>query len=57
MSDREIDQQLVERAQRGDKHAFELLVTKYQRKLARLLSRLGLEAFTRPKSFHLRLRF
>ena len=33
MSDREIDQQLVERAQRGDKHAFELLVVKYQRKL------------------------
>jgi RNA polymerase sigma-70 factor, ECF subfamily len=39
MSDREIDQQLVERAQRGDKRAFELLVVKYQRKLARLLSR------------------
>ena len=39
MSDREIDQKLVERAQRGDKHAFELLVSKYQRKLARLLSR------------------
>jgi len=39
MSDREIDQRLVERAQRGDKHAFELLVSKYQRKLARLLSR------------------
>ena len=40
MSDREIDQQLVERAQRGDKRAFELLVEKYQRKLGRLLSRL-----------------
>jgi RNA polymerase sigma-70 factor (ECF subfamily) len=39
MSDREIDQQLVERAQRGDKQAFELLVVKYQRKLERLLSR------------------
>ena len=39
MSDREIDQQLVDRAQRGDKQAFELLVAKYQRKLARLLSR------------------
>jgi RNA polymerase sigma-70 factor (ECF subfamily) len=39
MSDRELDRQLVERAQRGDKHAFELLVSKYQRKLARLLSR------------------
>ena len=39
VSDREIDRQLVERAQRGDKRAFELLVEKYQRKLARLLSR------------------
>ncbi len=39
MSDRELDQQLVERAQHGDKHAFELLVSKYQRKLGRLLSR------------------
>lgn len=39
MSDREVDQQLVERAQRGEKQAFELLVSKYQRKLARLLSR------------------
>jgi len=35
-----VDQQLVERAQRGDKKAFELLVEKYQRKLVRLLSRL-----------------
>ncbi len=40
MSDRDIDQQLVVRAQRGEKHAFNLLVTKYQRKLARLISRL-----------------
>jgi len=39
MSDREIDRQLVARAQRGDKQAFGLLVEKYQRKLARLLSR------------------
>ncbi len=39
MSDREIDRLLVERAQRGEKHAFDLLVVKYQRKLARLLSR------------------
>jgi RNA polymerase sigma factor RpoE len=39
MSERDIDQQLVERAQQGDKHAFELLVSKYQRKLGRLLSR------------------
>ena len=40
MSEREVDQLLVERAQRGEKHAFELLVAKYQRKLVRLLSRL-----------------
>lgn len=39
MSDREIDRQLVARAQGGDKQAFSLLVEKYQRKLARLLSR------------------
>lgn len=38
MGDREIDQQLVERVQRGDKQAFDLLVIKYQRRLARLLS-------------------
>jgi RNA polymerase sigma-70 factor (ECF subfamily) len=40
MSEREVDQLLVERAQRGDRRAFDLLVEKYQRKLARLLSRL-----------------
>ncbi len=40
MSDREIDQELVRRAQSGEKRAFELLVIKYQRKLARLLGRL-----------------
>ncbi len=40
MSDKEIDQQLVVRAQQGEKHAFELLVAKYQRKLLRLISRL-----------------
>ena len=39
MSDREIDQQIVERVQRGEKQAFDLLVIKYQRKLARLISR------------------
>ncbi len=39
MSDREVDQQLVERVQSGDKRAFDLLVSKYQRKLGRLLSR------------------
>jgi len=40
MTDRDIDQQLVERVQRGDKSAFDLLVSKYQRKIFRLLSRL-----------------
>jgi RNA polymerase sigma-70 factor (ECF subfamily) len=39
VADRDVDQQLVERAQGGDKQAFDLLVTKYQRKLGRLLSR------------------
>jgi RNA polymerase sigma-70 factor (ECF subfamily) len=39
MSDREIDQILVERAQKGDKQSFEQLVGKYRRKLGRLLSR------------------
>lgn len=40
MSERDVDQLLVERAQKGEKHAFELLVTKYQRKLVRLISRI-----------------
>jgi len=40
VSDKDIDRELVARAQRGDKRAFELLVEKYQRKLVRLLSRL-----------------
>ena len=44
MSDRELDQALVERAQQGDKRAFELLVIKYQRKLGRLLSRMVRDA-------------
>ncbi|TJZ67790.1 RNA polymerase sigma factor RpoE [Chitiniphilus eburneus] len=39
-TEREIDQELVSRAQAGDKRAFELLVAKYQRRIARLLSRL-----------------
>jgi len=39
MSEREIDQVLVERAQAGDKLAFDALVSKYQRKVSRLLSR------------------
>jgi RNA polymerase sigma-70 factor (ECF subfamily) len=40
MGEREVDQELVARVQRGDKQAFGLLVSKYQRKLARLLMRL-----------------
>ena len=40
MGEREVDQQLVVRAQHGDQQAFGLLVSKYQRKLSRLLSRL-----------------
>ncbi|MEY3202366.1 MAG: hypothetical protein RIR70_1916 [Pseudomonadota bacterium] len=40
MSEREIDQQLVERAQQGDQAAFALLVAKYQRKVARILTNL-----------------
>lgn len=39
-ANRELDQVLVERAQKGDKKAFGLLVEKYHRKLARLLSRM-----------------
>ena len=37
--DREVDQLLVERVQRGDKKAFDLLVLKYQHKVANLISR------------------
>lgn len=39
MSEREVNQALVERAQGGDQKAFDQLVSKYQRKLERLLSR------------------
>lgn len=39
-TERDLDQELVARAQSGDKRAFELLVIKYQRRIARLLSRL-----------------
>jgi RNA polymerase sigma-70 factor (ECF subfamily) len=40
LSERDVDQQLVEKVQRGDKRAFELLVAKYQRKLTRLIGRI-----------------
>lgn len=39
MGEREIDQQLVERVQKGDKKAFDLLVGKYQYKIVSLISR------------------
>src|SRR5699024_3968488 len=37
---REVDAQLIARAQRGDKRAFDLLVLKYQRRIMRLLARM-----------------
>jgi len=39
VTERDIDRELVERVQAGDKRAFELLVAKYQRRVVRLLSR------------------
>jgi len=39
MSEQNVDQELVERVQRGDKNAYNLLVTKYQHKVASLVSR------------------
>jgi RNA polymerase sigma-70 factor (ECF subfamily) len=39
-TERECDQLLVERVQAGDKRAFDVLVSKYQRRLMRLVSRL-----------------
>lgn len=39
MSEQFTDQQIVEKVQRGDKNAFNLLVTKYQHKVAHLVSR------------------
>ncbi|MGD9409776.1 RNA polymerase sigma factor RpoE [Thiohalocapsa sp.] len=39
MSEREVDQALVERAQRGDGRAFDLLVLKYQQRVAALIGR------------------
>jgi len=39
MSDLNVDQQLVERVQRGDKNAFNLLVKKYQHKVVNLVAR------------------
>lgn len=39
MSDQNIDQQLIERVQRGDKNAFNLLVRKYQHKVVSLVAK------------------
>lgn len=39
MSDKQVDRELVQRVQRGDKKAFDMLVLKYQRKILRLVSR------------------
>jgi RNA polymerase sigma-70 factor (ECF subfamily) len=39
MGENEIDQALVQRVQRGEKRAFDLLVTKYQHKVTSLISR------------------
>lgn len=39
MSERDVDQLLVTRVQRGDKTAFDLLVRKYQHKVAKLIGR------------------
>jgi len=39
MGEREVDQELVLRVQRGEKRAFDLLVLKYQQKVANLVSR------------------
>lgn len=39
MVERSIDQELVTRVQKGDKSAFDLLVRKYQHKIAKLISR------------------
>jgi RNA polymerase sigma-70 factor (ECF subfamily) len=39
MGERGIDQALVERVQKGDKQAFDILVTKYQNKIIQLVNR------------------
>ncbi|EGV52428.1 RNA polymerase sigma-H factor [endosymbiont of Riftia pachyptila (vent Ph05)] len=39
MGERQVDQELVIRVQKGDKKAFDLLVLKYQQKIANLISR------------------
>ncbi len=39
MSEAQVDQLLVERVQKGDKHAFDLLINKYQHRIISLVSR------------------
>ncbi len=39
MSEQELDWQIVQRVQQGDKAAFNLLVKKYQHRIANLISR------------------
>ncbi len=39
MGEQSVDRELVERVQRGDKKAFDLLVLKYQQKIMKLISR------------------
>ena len=39
MAEQSVDQLLVERVQRGDKKAFDILVAKYQHKIVKLISR------------------
>ena len=39
MSKRNVDKGLVERVKAGDKHAFDMLVRKYQHKVVKLVSR------------------
>ena len=39
MSEAQVDQLLVERVQKGDKHAFNLLISKYQHRIISLVSR------------------
>jgi RNA polymerase sigma-70 factor (ECF subfamily) len=39
MGESDLDQALVERVQKGDKHAFDLLVRKYQHKIVSVISR------------------
>ena len=39
MSEAQVDQLLVERVQKGDKHAFDLLISKYQHRIVSLVSR------------------